>query len=170
MFHRGYRGSRRRAFRPVIKSYKKVLYGAPASFGAGFNSIFLVQGKDNISPNQSNATDADVPTGSIVKYIEIQFAISNLVSIACFINCSIQYTLAGQSAKNPNQIGGSNQRNQVMHLDLYSVGANQNSTHKFKFKVPKQFQRVKEGMDWTLTWSNSESVTMNSQAIYKMYS
>ncbi len=118
---------------------------------------------------QTANTDAKVPTGAVVKYIEVQIAIVNLVATPCYINCSIQYHLGGQSFIDPNAVGGHNQRNQVLHQDMYSVGANQNSTHKFRFKIPKKFQRVKEGMDWGLIWSTNVAVNMQMQAIYKVY-
>ncbi len=169
---RHFRGSPRRSMRlqPIVKSYKKVLFFAEAAFTAGFTNQFLVQGTDNISPTQSSQTDGTVPTGSIVKYIEVQFAISNLVSTPCYITCSLQYTLAGQSPKDPVSIGGNNQRNQVLHMDMYSVGANQNSNHKFRFKIPKKFQRVREGMNWALTWATNVTVNNQTLVIYKFYS
>ncbi len=171
MFSRGYRGSRSRSGRPrpVIQSFKKVLNILPASFTAGFQSIFLVQGVDSVAVGQLSNTDAQVPTGAMVKFIEIQFCVANLVAVACYINCTIQLRHSGQTAQDPDTIGGNKQRNQVFHQDLYTVGLNQNSTHKFKFKIPKKFQRVREGDDWLLTWKNSASVNQSAQIIYKFY-
>ncbi len=170
MYGRGFRGSRRRSSgRPISHTYKKVLNFIPASFGAGFTNQVLVNGKDNQTLNQTSNTDGNVPTGSIVKYLEIQFAVANLIEGACFINCSIQYKLDGQSFVDPDAMGGDASRNQCLHQELYSVGGFQNSTHKFKFKVPKRFQRVREGMQWSLTWSRSASVSAATQIIYKIH-
>ncbi len=155
--------------RPVIQSYKKVIFFVDASFSAGFQNDELAVGVDNATVGQTSATDTNVPTGSIIKYFEVQFASSNVVLTPCFINCTIQYRLAGQTAINPNSMGGSNQRNQCLHMDLFTVGEGQNSTHKFRFKVPKGFQRIREGMRWTLTWSNSATVNRQTQCIYKFY-
>ncbi len=168
MYHS--RGFRRRSTgpRPVVHTYKKVLNFSEASFGAGFNNQIVIQGKDNINPKQTNPTDGEVPTGARVKYFEVQVAIVNLVSTPCYVNCSIQYKLSGQSFIDPNIIGGDPQRNQVLHQDMYSVGQNQNSNHKFKFKIPKKFQRLREGMQWALTWSNNVTVNQQAQVIYKM--
>ncbi len=142
---------------------------APASFAAGFQNELLVDGKDSVAAGQTSATDAEVPTGSIVKFIEIQFACSNLVSVACYVNCTIQYSLATQNTINPDAVGGNAQRNQVLHQDLFVVGADQNSTHKFRFKIPKKYQRVREGVAWKLTWANSATVNRKVQVIYKFY-
>ncbi len=161
-----YRGSRRRLI-PSINTYKKVLFFTNASFSAGTENLFIIQGLDGISPTQASATDGTVPTGSTVKYIEVQLAISNVVSTPCYINCALQYKLAGQAVVLPNAVGGDGQRNQVLHQELFTVGANQNSTHKFKIKIPKKFQRVREKMDWVLVWSNSATVNREAQIIYK---
>ncbi len=170
MFHtRGFRGTRRRTIRPVIQSYKKVLIFADASFGAGFNNQFILAGVDDVAAGQTTPTDNKVPTGSIVKYFEIQFALANNVATPIYINCTIQYKLAGQSFIDPELVGGNQQRNQVLHMDLFSVGANQNSTHKFKFKVPKQFQRCRDGMQWAMVWHTTGTINNKTQIIYKFY-
>ncbi len=155
--------------RPVIQSFKKVLNMAVASFTAGFQSEFLAIGVDSVAAGQTTATDHQVPTGSIIKYIEIQLVVANLAAAAGFIDATIQYRLAGQVFINPRFIGGSNQRNQVLKQSLFSVGEGQNSTHVIKFKVPKKFQRIREGMEWALVWGNGSSVTREIQVIYKFY-
>ncbi len=124
------------------RTYKKVLNFAEASFAAGQRGENLVVGKDAIAPGQSSVTDADVPTGSRLKFIETQFVVTNAVDQTAYINCSLQYKLSTQSGVDPDAVGGDPQRNQVLHQDLFSVGFNQNSTHKFKLRIPKQFQRV----------------------------
>lgn len=152
-----------------IQSYKKVLFFVPAGFTAGFNNQFMAQGTDGISGQQVTNVDGLVPTGSVIKYFEIQFCVTNLVSTPIYINCTIQYKLSGQAIVDPNAVGGSATRNQVLHMDYFTVGANQNSTHKFKFKVPKRFQRIREGMDWVMSWSTNGSVNNSTQIIYKFY-
>ncbi len=153
----------------VIQSYKKVLNYLPASFGAGNNNIVMVQGKDSLAAGQTGVTDADVPTGSIIKYIEIQFALANNGTSGAFINIAIQYTVSTQTPVAANAIGGDEQRNQVLHQRCYQVAPDQNSTAVFRFKVPPKFRRVREGMDWVMNWSTSESMAMAAQVIYKFY-
>ncbi len=170
MRHYQYRGFRKgRGPKPVIKSYKKVLFFGPASFAAGFTNQVLCTGKDGQLEQQTTPTDGDVPSGCIIKYFEIQIALANISSTTCFVDCTLQYKLGGQGLIDPRVVGGHNQRNQVVHMDNFSVGIEQNSTHKFKFKVPKQFQRIREGMQWSLTWSTSNSVSNQTQVIYKFY-
>ncbi len=151
-----------------IKTYKKVLNFLEAGFGAGFTSETLVNGVDSTALGQTSNIDADVPTGSRVKVILVQFAITNLVSTPCYINCTLQYILSTQTVVAPNAVGGNPQRNQVMHQEMFSVGANQNSNHKFAFKIPKGFQRVREGMKWQLVWSTNASINRQHQVIYKV--
>ncbi len=170
MFHRGYRGFRRKSGppRPFVQTFKKVLNFLEASLPSGFTTELLVSGIDGVALHQSTNVDAQVPTGSKVKFIEVQFVISNLVSIHCYINCSLQLTLAGQGVIDPQAVGGNSQRNQVFHQDLFVVGADQNSTHKFRFKIPKGFQRMREGMKWNLVWSTNQTVNRAVQVIYKV--
>lgn len=163
------RGSRRGSSpRPMIRTYKKVLNFAEASFAAGTRGETLVVGVDGIAMGQTSATDANVPTGSRIKFIEVQMPVTNAVDQTAYINCLLQYTVSGQSAQDPDAVGGSNTRNQVLHQELFSVGFNQNSTHKFKLRIPKMFQRLKEAQSWILSWSNSNTVNRRLQVIYKV--
>ncbi len=171
MFHtRGFRGGRKRSGpRPVIQSFKKVLFFVQASFSSGFQSEQLVLGVDSVAAGQTSATDAGVPTGSLVKFIEVQFAVNNSVATPAYVNCTLQLIQSQQTALDPGLVGGNTRRNNVFHMDMFSIGQDQNSTHKFKFKIPKGFQRVKEGTQWALVWSNSATVNRQCQAIYKFY-
>ncbi len=169
MFHRGSRGFRRRSGpRPVVRTYKKIINFAPASYAAGFNNQVFLTGVDSVAIGQTSVTDGNCPTGSKMKYVEVQFCVSNVVSVATYVNCTLQYKLAGQSFVSPDTQGGDPQRNQTLHMDLFSVGSNQNSTHKFKFKIPGKFQRIRDGMQWSLTWSNNNTVNNKTQIIYKV--
>ncbi len=172
MFHRGFRGGRRKSISGlgrVVQSYKKVLHFDELSFAPGFQQETILTGVDSIAAGQSTATDGQVPTGSIIKYIEVQFAVNNSVATPCYINCTMQYKQSGQTFIDPDLVGGNPQRNQVLHMDLFSVGQDQNSTHKFKTKVPKQFQRIREGTQWAMVWRNSSTVNREVQIIYKFY-
>lgn len=143
---------------------------APASRTAATNQIFaVVTGVDNATVGQSTAVDSNVPTGAIVKYIEFQLAMQNLVNVAAFAHVTIQYKLANQNNVSPNVVGGNPQRNQVLHQDLFCIGQNQNVNRTYKFKIPKKFQRVREGMIWQLVWQGDQIHTAAAQAIYKFY-
>jgi len=171
MRHFGARGRRGRGSpRSPIRSYKKVINVLPASYGSsGFSTIVMATGKDGISAGQTANTDGDVPTGCLIKYIEIQCAFVNLVATACHISTSISYVLPAQSAVDPIAVGGDNKRNQIMHLDLFGAGDGQNTNRVYKFKIPKQFQRMSEGKTWNLTFNHSATISFSMSAIYKFY-
>ncbi len=95
-FHqrRGNRG--RRTMVNPIQSYKKVLNFAPTSRAAAATiSQTIAQGVDSTAMGQVSPTDPIVTTGSILKFIEIQFAWTNLVSVSHFMHMSIQHLRAG---------------------------------------------------------------------------
>ncbi len=155
--------------RPVVNSYKKVLNFAEASFAAGARSEGLAVGSDVAWAGQTSATLANVPTGAILKYIEIQFSVTNAVAQTAYINTSIQMLNSGQVFVDPSTVGGDDQRNQVFHQKLFSVGTDQNSNHTYKFKIPKKYQRMREGQFWIFGWDNSNTVNRRMQVIYKFY-
>ncbi len=162
-----FRGGRRGGIRPSINTYKKVLNFLGASFAAGSNDELLVNTLDGISPTQATNIDATVPTGSILKYIEVHFAAINNGANGTFISFALQFTLGSQVSINAEEIGGNNQRNQVLHQALFMVGPQQNSTHIMRLKIPKRFQRLKEAMQWHLTWVNSDTINREILCIYK---
>ncbi len=156
--------------RPVIQSFKKVLNFAPISQSAGSTiTRVLVDGTDSVAAGQTGVTDSDVPTGAIIKYIEIQWAVNNLVNTSCFMNMTIQLLHSGQFAISPLVVGGNPQRNQVYHQQLFSIGQSQNSNHIYRFKVPKRVQRVREGDLWVFAHNGSAIHTDSMQVIYKFY-
>lgn len=171
MYHRGSRGSRRRSGpRPFVKTFKKVINSGQASVTSGANDEVIAVGVDAIAPGQTTVTDANCPTGSRIRFIEVQFVAVNLLAGAAFINCSFQYTLNGQGILDPNLAGGNPQRNQILHQEMFSAGPDQNSNHKFRIKIPPKFQRLREGMTWRLVWNGSGTVTRIVQSIYKFES
>ncbi len=152
------------------KTFKKVLNFAPAAHGAGTKVDFLIAtGIDSISPGQTGVTDATVPTGSRIRFITIQYGSQNLGVLSLFMHTSIQNLVSGQAATvSPNLVGGNPQRNQVHHQELRSVGPNQNATFQYRFKVPKQLQRLREGSEWFFTIFGSNAYTDSCQVIYKI--
>ncbi len=156
--------------RPVVQSMKYVVNYAEASRSASTNVSFTAStGKDLISAGQGSAVGRDVPTGSIIKYIEFQYVAVNLVAVALFIHSAIQLTRSSQAVIDPRVVGGDDQRNQVFHQDLFSCGKEQNVNRVYKFRVPKSFQRVREGDNWTLVTNGSQIHTSACQIIYKYY-
>lgn len=167
-----YRRRRRSPIRggSVIQSYKKVLDFAPTSRASAADvSVNMVVGVDSLAAGQLTPTDAQVPTGSRITEIVIQASFANLVTIASFVWLTIQHLRAGQAAVSPRTVGGNAQRNQV-HLQLMrTLGQNQNRDFQIRFKIPKRFQRVREGDKWVLQTTGDTVRTDAYEIIYKFY-
>lgn len=163
------RSSYRKPPRSVTQSFKKVLSVAEASRAVTNHDRTLVEGVDSVAAGQTSAVDAQVPTGSVIKYIEIHHPTTNLVSVANNFFACIQLVLGGQTALNPNSIGGATQRNQVFAQRCWNLGKDQNSTHIWRFKIPKKYQRVREGMKWVYSYTPTAVFTDAMLVIYKFY-
>lgn len=155
--------------RPVIQSFKKVINSAPVSQAAGSRTIVFTAGVDSVAAGQTGPTDGNVPTGSIIKSILIQISLAQIVGGAIFAHYSIQRTHSGQVTIASNIIGGSPQRNQVHHQEMQSIGQDQNWNRSFLFKIPKAYQRVREGDSWNLEITTSGTIVQAFQFIYKFY-
>lgn len=152
----------------MVQSYKQVINQPEASRAANVtHSQVLTLGVDNYTGPSANKTE--VPTGALVKYIEIQFAPVNLVSVANNCHISIELLRSGQTVTNPRSVGGDPQRNQVHYQMLYNLAQNQNENRVVKFKVPPRFQRVREGDSWTFNRITTAVFTDTIQVIYKFY-
>jgi len=127
----------------------------------------MVNGVDSTAIGQTGPTNASVPTGWFIEYIEIQWAVTNLVNISLFLQSSIQLIHNAQSVIDPRVVGGNPQRNQVFHQDIKSLGQTQNGNWKFRFKIPKAFQRVREGTKWSFVYENTAVMTDSMNVIYK---
>ncbi len=156
--------------RAVIQSFKKILNFAPSSHGAGTKvDAVLSLGTDSVAAGQTGATDAAVPTGSIITEFIIQFGVANLAAVSCFQHISVQRLDTTQVTIAPNVTGGSPQRNQVMFMGMRSIGEGQNMNWELRYKVPKKYQRVREGSFWVFTTLATVATTDSIQVIYKFY-
>lgn len=154
----------------VIQSYKKVLNFAPISHAAAaVVQDVIVTGVDSAAMGQTGVTDPNVPTGSVIKFIEIQYSANNLVNTSSFLHLAVQYTNAGQTPLSPNVVGGNPQRNQVFWQMLISLGLNQNQNRVIKFKIPPKYQRIREGTSWFVSQTGTAIWTKAIQVIYKAY-
>ncbi len=154
-----------RGSRPILTTYKHIIQLAPASVSAGLRVNTLVTGVDAFS-GQTSVTDSATETGRIIEKLDIQLTIANLVNIALNVWVSVQHLRSGQSTIDPRATGGSPQRNQV-HLQLLRmVGQSQNQTFHIKFRIPKKFQRVREGDLWVLGVNADQTATHALQCIY----
>ncbi len=171
MPYRRRRRSTRSMPRQVIQSFKKVINIAPISRVGGTPvSLNLSVGTDSVAAGQIGPTDAAVPTGAIITSFNIQCGVANVAAaVANFFSFSIQQLRFGQLFVDPRTIGGSSQRNQVFHQSLFSVGEGQNKTWVMQFRIPKKYQRVREGDVWTFNRVGSATWSENIQVIYKFY-
>ncbi len=161
---------RRRAMpRAVVQSFKKVINIAAVSQAAGSRNITLSQGVDSVAAGQTGPTDAQVPTGAIIKFFEIQIGLGQIVGGSVIVHYSVQLVRTDQTAVISNVVGGSAKRNQVFRQNLYSLGINQNFNRTIPFKIPPRFQRVREGDIWLLEITTSNTLTQVFQIIYKFY-
>ncbi len=164
------RGRRRYNSRPRIvqRTYKKVLNFAPSSHAAGLQiDNRLVTGTDANAIGQVTSTDAIVPTGSVIEEFVIQYGAVNLSAISNFHHFCIQYTVGTQTAFVPcNIVGGNTQRNQVLLQGMRSMNQNQNYNITMRYKIPRRFQRVKEGMFWVFSVLGTSATTDSLQVIY----
>ncbi len=155
--------------RPVIQSFKKVINYAPVSQASGNRPLDITLGVDSLAAGQTGPTDVVCPTGSIVKYFEIQLALGQIVAGSTQVHIAIMQIHSSQTIPGANVIGGSNQRNQVFLQHLYQLGENQTFNRTFKFKVPKSYQRIREGDHWVLQITTDGTLTQTVQIIYKFY-
>ncbi len=155
---------------PIIQSYKKVLKLGPTSRAAAAQlDIKVVEGEDSVAAGQTAQSDAGVPTGAVVKYFDIQHSVINLAVQTLFFDVTIQLLHAGQTAVDVSAVGITDQRNQVFHQRLASIGFNQNNNFKYRFKIPKKFQRVRRGDSWVFSFKGSAVYTESWLCIYKFY-
>ncbi len=152
-----------------IQSQKVILNFAPASRTTSAIFFPFVTGTDAVAAGQTSVTDSAVPTGSTIKYVEIQFSQSNLVLVAMFTHTTITCARSGQAVVAPNVVGGSPLRNTVYHQTLRNVGQQQNSNYVLKFRPPKNIQRIREGDVWTFTTISDQVSSSACQIIYKYY-
>ncbi len=161
---------RRMGMRPVIQSFKKVLNDAPASRLSATNiQTTLSVGVDSTAAGQTGPTDAGVPTGSLIKFFEIQWAMGNVSGGNNFFHVAIEQIHSNQGIIAPNVVGGSPQRNQVFYQSLFQIGTDQNGSRTYRFKVPRKYQRVREGDEWRFVRQGSATFTDGVQVIYKFY-
>ncbi len=151
-----------------IQSYKQVAVDGPASRAAGtdINHVFVL-GVDNYT-GPSGAL-SEVPTGAKIGFVNILLCFTNLVSISALLHLNIQILRSGQSGVTPGAVGGNPQRNQVLHTMMKFLGHDQNSNFVLRVKIPKMYQRVREGDQWTITYRCDTVFASATQVIYKFY-
>ncbi len=155
--------------RPVIQSFKKVIDVALTAQPTTVVQKVISTGVDSIAAGQLTALDPNVPTGSIIKHILVQYSCVNLTSVAHLHGWAIERLHSGQGLVDPFQVGGSPIRNQVHKMGLMIMGKDQNNNRTISFKVPKKFQRVREGDSWVFITKGNLVYSDAARFIYKFY-
>ncbi len=162
---------RRRAMRmraPPRNTYKKILDYAPSSHAASTKIPFPISvGVDSVAAGQTGVTDADVPTGSTLRVVTIMYTFANVTAGVIHNWWNIQLLRANQTVVNPRVTGGNPQRNQVFQQSLRSVNVGQNMNYYLTFRIPKGFQRVREGDQWVFLSEGDAAWTDSCKIIYK---
>jgi len=165
-----YRRNRRRSFgaKPVIQSYKQVTVDGPASRAAATNiSHTIVAGVDDYAG--PTAANNEVPTGAVIKFLTILRSYSVLSNVSSLLHFNLQLLRAGLPAVTPGAVGGSPQRNTIVHTDMKFIGFNQKTNIRLRIKIPPIFQRIREGDLWLIIYRADVVFASATQAIYKFY-
>ncbi len=151
-----------------IQSIKQVSVDGPASRAAATNIVHtFVSGVDNFTgPGAGNNS---VPTGAKIMNIIILVCFTNLVSVSSLLHLNIQMRRAGIAGITPGNVGGASQRNTVIFTDMKFLGQNQNSNFIYRLKIPKLFQRIREGDTWEIRYRADTVFASTTQVIYKFY-
>ncbi len=156
--------------RGSTRSVKYIVDIAGASEAAGFQAHTIALGTDNATLGQTGPTDVAVPTGSKIVLLDIRMPKVNLgAGTANFIHWALERTLAGQSLVNPSLMGGHSNRTSVLLSGVIGLGAGQNNSLHIRYKVPKKFQRVSEGLVWTIAFNNGLACSAIYQFMYKVF-
>ncbi len=151
-----------------IQSFKQVAVDGPASRAAATNIIHtILLGVDNYTgPGAGNNA---VPTGAKVMSIVIMAAFTNLVSVSALLHFDVQCFRSGSPVVTPGSVGGDPNRNQIIHTRMVFLGQNQNSNWMFRIKIPKQYQRIREGDAFQIVYRADAVFASATQVIYKFY-
>lgn len=162
------RGGQRRTTGTVVQSFKKVILHLPVSTAVQTAPDISV-GTDSVAAGQTSITDANVPTGSIIKAVRVQVALSNNTANNVVVNMTIQQLHTGQGNVSPLAVGGNPQRNQVFKQWLIPIATGQEKMVDYLFKIPKKYQRVREGSRWRMVTESNFARFESYQFIYKFY-
>ncbi len=151
-----------------IQSYKQITVDGPASRAAATNiSHTVLVGVDNYTG--PSAANNEVPTGAKVMSVLVMACFTNLVTISALLHLNFQCVRAGIVGITPGVIGGQTNRNTVIFTAMKFLGKDQNSNYMWLIKIPRIYQRVREGDAWNITYRNDAVFASATQAIYKFY-
>ncbi len=162
------RSTRRRQGLNPVQSYKQVTVDGPASRAPATNITHsLVIGVDNYTGPSAN--NNEVPTGAKVMSLLLLLCFGSIASPATTLHFTLQLLRSGQGIVTPGAVGGNPQRNQVLYTEMLFVTADQSLNQVVRIKIPKMFQRIREGDVWQLVYSGDTTFTSVTQSIYKFF-
>jgi len=166
-FHRNTNRRRTSGMNP-IQSYKQVSVDGPASRAAATNIIHsYLAGVDNYAG--PTAANSEVPTGARVMSVLVMATFSNLVGISALLHFDLQCHRANTPIVVPGVQGGNPERNTVIHTRMFFIGQNQNTSLMFRVKIPRIYQRIREGDSFNIVYRCDAIFTSATQVIYKFY-
>ncbi len=148
---------------PII-SYKNIVVDGPASRAAATNidHVFAL-GADSATVNGS------IQTGSKIMSVLIFASFQNLVAIALTLHLNVGIIRGASTFPTPGAVGGTINRNQVFFTHQAMIGKEQNNNFVFRLKIPKIYQRVREGDQLILRYRGDAVFSSVTQVIYKSY-
>lgn len=154
----------------VTVNYKKVLnFAAQTVMPGTIVTEEIIQGVDGVSPGQGGVVDGTVPTGCQVKGIVIQGGWHESANQANVLHWTIQLLRGSQvNPVHPQLVGGDVQRNQVFKQGCRFIEQSTSNNQNFYFKIPKGFQRIRDGDRWVLSWISDNSLVRVAQYIFKL--
>ncbi len=150
-----------------IQSYKQITIDGPASRAAATDIVHVIaQGVDNYTG--PSAANNEIPTGAKVMSILVMASFTNLVAVSSLLHFNVQCR-RGAARIVPGAVGGSSQRNTVIFTAMKFLGQNQNSNYMWLLKIPRIYQRIREGDTWDLIYRTDTVFASATQVIYKFY-
>ncbi len=155
--------------RGSTRGVKYVVDEAQGTSGTGKKDFILDVGTDNATLGQTGGGDTAVPTGAKIKQFNILTCWGSITGVSTFMHWAIELIHTGQTSVDPTSVGGNPLRNAVMMQGMICIGDKQNATLDIKYKVPKNFWRIKDGDRWMLVTKSSTNVDTVKQCIYKVF-
>ncbi len=167
-FHYRRGGRRSSNLGSIVQSFKQITVDGPASRSAATNIVHdFLKGVDNY--DGPTALNNEVPTGAKVMSVYIMATFTNLVSVSSLLHFMIGCRRAGQTFPTGGAVGGSNSRNLIIHTAMVFLGHDQNNNYVFRIKIPRIYQRIREGDTFSLLYRADTVFASATQVIYKFY-
>jgi len=151
-----------------IQSYKQISVDGPASRAAATTITHnIVIGVDNYTG--PSAANNEVPTGAKIMSVYIMAAFTNLVSVSALTHFQIGCRRSGVTFPTPGAVGGNPSRNTIIHTAMFFLGQDQNNNYVFRIKIPRIYQRIREGDVFSIQYQTDAVFASATQVIYKFY-